>query len=118
MAQHVAAVLVAALRAAGRAAPANVAAALEGVARLRSTNASPPCSRRESDARILLGALAERTRHSPNCVAGCSAGDVTGARLGYVPEGANAVGASLAGATPHRGVRWPAAARPGCRPLR
>jgi NADH-quinone oxidoreductase subunit G len=36
-----------------------------------------------------------------------------GARLGYLPEGGNGVGAALAGVTPHRGVGGRAVARPG-----
>jgi NADH-quinone oxidoreductase subunit G len=63
---------------------------------------------------ILLGALAER--HAAyaelRALAAALAG-VTGARLGYLPDGANAVGASLAGATPHRGAGGRAVAQPG-----
>jgi NADH-quinone oxidoreductase subunit G len=38
---------------------------------------------------------------------------VTGATLGYLSEGANSVGAALAGATPHRGVGAKGVMRPG-----
>jgi NADH-quinone oxidoreductase subunit G len=114
MAQHVAAVLVAALRAAGQAAPANVAAALEGVAPAAEHERIAAMLAQGERRAILLGALAERHAAFAELRALAAAlAVVTGARLGYVPEGANAVGASLAGATPHRGVGGRAAARPG-----
>jgi NADH-quinone oxidoreductase subunit G len=114
MAQHVAAVLVAALRAAGQAAPANVAAALEGVAPAAEHERIAAMLAQGERRAILLGALAERHAAFAELRALAAAlAAVTGARLGYVPEGANAVGASLAGATPHRGVGGRAAARPG-----
>jgi NADH-quinone oxidoreductase subunit G len=114
MAQHVAAVLVAALRAAGQAAPANVAAALEGVAPAAEHERIAGMLAQGERRAILLGALAERHAAFAELRALAAAlAAVTGARLGYVPEGANAVGASLAGATPHRGVGGRAAARPG-----
>ena len=63
---------------------------------------------------ILLGALAERHAACAEIRALAAAlAEVTGARLGYLPEGANAVGAALAGATPHRGVGARAVVRPG-----
>jgi len=114
MAQHVAAVLVAALRAAGQAAPANVAAALEGVVPAAEHERIAAMLAQGERRAILLGALAERHAAFAELRALAAAlAAVTGARLGYVPEGANAVGASLAGATPHRGVGGRAAARPG-----
>jgi NADH-quinone oxidoreductase subunit G len=114
MAQHVAAVLVAALRAAGQAAPANVAAALEGVAPTAEHERIAAMLAQGERRLILLGALAERHAALAEIRALAAAlAQVTGARLGSVPEGANAVGASLAGATPHRGAGGRAVARPG-----
>jgi len=54
---------------------------------------------------ILLGQIAQRhPRYSDiRALAGALAA-LTGARLGYVSEGANAAGAALAGALPHRDV--------------
>ena len=53
---------------------------------------------------VLVGQLA--LRH-PRCAAirrlAAALTDLTGARLGYLPEGANAAGAALAGVLPHRG---------------
>jgi len=54
---------------------------------------------------ILLGAIAQRDPAFAGLrrVAGALA-ELTGASLGYLPDGGNAVGASLAGVLPHRGV--------------
>jgi len=63
---------------------------------------------------ILLGALAERhAALSELRTLAAALAAATGARLGFLPEGANAVGATLAGAVPHRGVGGRAVARPG-----
>jgi NADH-quinone oxidoreductase subunit G len=114
MAQHVAAVLVAALRAAGQSAPAGIAAALEGIAPGTEHERVAAMLAQGHGRLILLGALAERHAAFAELRAVAAAlADLTGARLGYLPEGANAVGASLAGATPHRGVGGRAVARPG-----
>ena len=114
MAQHLAAVLVAALRSSGRAAPERVAAALEGIAP-SAEHERIAAMLGEGDLRlVLLGALAERHAALAELRALAAAlAEVTGARLGWLPEGANAVGASLAGATPHRGAGGRAAAQPG-----
>ena len=114
MAQHLAAVLTAALRAQGKPAPSRVAAALEGIT---------PSAEHEKVARavsegglrlILLGALAQRhLAYSEIRALAAVLADVTGARLGYLPEGGNGVGAALAGVTPHRGAGGRAVARPG-----
>ena len=55
---------------------------------------------------ILLGALAQRDPAFADLrlVAGALA-ELTGATLGYLPEGGNAVGARLAGVLPHRARR-------------
>jgi NADH-quinone oxidoreductase subunit G len=103
MAQHVAAVLLAALRAAGKSAPATQATALEGIT---------PASHHEAVASalgsgelkvVLLGALAQRhVAYAEIRSLAQALAAVTGARLGYLPEGGNGVGAALAGVLPHR----------------
>jgi NADH-quinone oxidoreductase subunit G len=114
MAQHVAAVLAAALRAAGRPAPAAVAAALEGIAPSAEHERIADLLAQGESRMILLGAIAERHAAFAEIRALAAAlAEVAGARLGYLPEGANAVGAALAGATPHRGVGGRAVAQPG-----
>ena len=114
MAQHLAAVLVSALRAAGRPAPAHLATALEGVVP-GADHERIAAALAQGDLRVIvLGGLAERHAAFSELRALASAvAEVTGARLGYLPDGPNAVGASLAGATPHRGVGGRAVAKPG-----
>jgi NADH-quinone oxidoreductase subunit G len=114
MAQHVAAVLAAALRSSGQAAPASVAGALEGIAPT-AEHARIAAMLAQGELRvILLGALAERHASFAELrTLAAALAAVTGARLGYLPEGANAVGASLAGATPHRGAGGRSVAKPG-----
>ena len=53
---------------------------------------------------ILLGQLAMRhPRYAEIRRLAAALADLTGASLGYLPEGANSVGAALAGVLPHRG---------------
>jgi NADH-quinone oxidoreductase subunit G len=114
MAQHVAAVLVAALRARSQPVPAALAATLaEIVPNAEHERVAGLLA--EGDLRvILLGALAERhVAFSEIRVLATTLAEVTGATLGYLPDGANAVGASLAGALPHRGIGGRPVARPG-----
>jgi len=114
MAQHLAAVLSAALRAAGQAAPASVAAALEGVAPTADHERIAGMLTQGALRVIVLGALAERHAGFAELRAlAVALAQATGASLGYLPEGGNAVGAALAGATPHRGVGGRAVAKPG-----
>jgi len=114
MAQHLAAVLVATLRAQGKAAPVSLAAALEGI---------NPTAQHETVAGllgsgelrvVLLGALAQRHASYAEIRALAAAlAEATGAKLGYLPEGGNGVGAALAGALPHRAAGGRAVASPG-----
>jgi len=114
MAQHVAAVLVAALRAGGKATPSHLVVALDGIS---------PSTQHQQIAKMLgegelrvivLGALAQRHgAYSEIRALAAALAEATGARLGYLPEGGNGVGAVLAGVTPHRGVGGRALARPG-----
>ena len=114
MAQHVAAVLAAALRSSGQTAPASVAGALEGIAPTAEHERIAAMLAQGELRVILLGALAERHASFAELrTLAAALAAVTGAKLGYLPEGANAVGASLAGATPHRGAGGRAVAKPG-----
>ncbi len=114
MAQHLAAILAAASRAAGRPAPTRAVAALEGID-AGAEHERVAAMLAQGDLRLLLlGALAERhASYSEIRALAAALAEVTGARLGYLPDGANAVGASLAGATPHRGPAGRSVARPG-----
>ncbi len=54
---------------------------------------------------ILLGAIAQRDPAFADLrLAAHALAELTGASLGYLPEGGNAVGAHLAGVLPHRGI--------------
>jgi len=109
MAQHLAAVLAAALRQQGRPLAARVESALAGIA---------PGPEHEELARllgdgelrlILLGGIAQRhVAWSELHALAQELANVTGARIGFLPEGG-----ALAGAMPHRGVGGRPVARPG-----
>jgi NADH-quinone oxidoreductase subunit G len=63
---------------------------------------------------VLLGALAQRhPAYADVRAAAAAIAALTGATLGYLPDGGNAVGAALAGALPHREAGGRAAARSG-----
>ena len=114
MARHLAALLAVALGAAGRPVPAALGAALEGVVPGEVHERFAAMLRQDGLRVILLGALAERhAAYSEIRALATALAEATGATLGFLPEGANAVGASLAGAVPHRGVGGRPLARPG-----
>jgi NADH-quinone oxidoreductase subunit G len=114
MAQHLAAVVAAAARAVGRPVPSRLAASLEGVTPSAEHERVAALLMQGELRLVLLGALAERhASYAEIRALAVALAEVTGARLGYLPEGANAVGASLAGATPHRGVGGRPVTRPG-----
>ena len=100
---NLAAVLAAAASAAGATIPAHLARAVEGVSVTEAHRAAAQALTR-SPALVLLGHIAQRHPQYAEIralAAGLAA--ITGATLGYLSEGANAAGAALAGATPHRG---------------
>jgi NADH-quinone oxidoreductase subunit G len=110
---NLAAVLHAAASAAGVAVPAHLTRVTEGVEVTDAQRAAAESLLRKP-ALVLLGHLAQRHPQYADLralAAGLAA--VTGATLGYLSEGANAVGAALAGATPHRGVGGKGVALPG-----
>ncbi len=114
MAQHVAALLVAALRATSRPMPAALAASLQGVVPSAEHERIAGLLAQGESRLILLGALAERhVAYSEIRALAAALAEATGATLGYLPEGGNAVGASLAGTLPHRGIGGRPVARPG-----
>jgi NADH-quinone oxidoreductase subunit G len=110
---NLAAVLVAAASAAGTSVPAHLARAVEGVAPSEAQRAAAAALTRKPGL-VLLGHIAQRHPQYADIralAAGLAA--VTGATLGYLSEGANAAGAALAGATPHRGLGGNGVARAG-----
>jgi NADH-quinone oxidoreductase subunit G len=110
---NLAAVLHAAASAAGVAVPGHLARVTEGVEATDAHRAVAAALMRKP-ALVLLGHIAQRHPQYADIRALAAAlAAVTGATLGYLSEGANAAGAALAGATPHRGVDGKGVARPG-----
>jgi NADH-quinone oxidoreductase subunit G len=110
---NLAGVLVAAASAAGAVVPAHLARATDGVTPTDAQRGAAQALARKPGL-VLLGHLAQRHPQYAELralAAGLAA--VTGATLGYLSEGANSVGAALAGATPHRGVGAKGVMRPG-----
>ncbi len=65
---------------------------------------------------VLLGQIAQRhPRYSDVRALAAALAAISGATLGYLTEGANSVGAALAGALPHRGVGGKALSTAGSR---
>jgi NADH-quinone oxidoreductase subunit G len=111
---HLVALAAAASAASGQPAPESIAAL---VASAQPTEAHRATVKRLSEGErrmILLGALAQRDpafadlRLVANALA-----ELTGATLGYLPEGGNTAGACLAGVLPHRNLGGVAAKKPG-----
>ncbi|MGH8174640.1 MAG: NADH-quinone oxidoreductase subunit NuoG [Steroidobacter sp.] len=105
MFEHLTAIAAAAVSASGRNAPGSIDAL--------TANAQPSEMHRavaqqllEGERRlILLGAIAQRDAAFADLrLVAAALAELTGATLGYVPEGGNAVGAALAGVLPHRAV--------------
>jgi NADH-quinone oxidoreductase subunit G len=110
---QLAGVLAAAAAAAGAAVPAHLARAVEGVTVTDAHRAAAQALTRKP-ALVLLGQIAQRHPQYADIRALAAAlAAVTGATLGYLSEGANAAGAALAGATPHRGPGGRGVARAG-----
>jgi NADH-quinone oxidoreductase subunit G len=105
MFEHLVAIAAAAVGASGKSAPESIAA-LIGHAQPNDEHRSIAQQLSDGARRlILLGAIAQRDPAFADLrlIAGAIA-DLTGATLGYLPEGGNTVGAHLAGALPHRSV--------------
>jgi NADH-quinone oxidoreductase subunit G len=110
---NLAAVLAAAANASGTAVPANLARATDGVAVTDAHRAAAQVLTKKP-ALILLGHWVQRhPQYADLRALAAGLATVTGATLGYLSEGANAAGAALAGATPHRGTGAKGVPRPG-----
>jgi NADH-quinone oxidoreductase subunit G len=102
--EELAAVLSAAAAAAGTELPAHVARSVAG-AKITDSHRAAAQTLARKPALILLGHIAQRhPRYADIRALAAALAAVTGAQLGYLAEGANGVGAALAGALPHRGV--------------
>jgi NADH-quinone oxidoreductase subunit G len=102
---HLVNVAAAAANVAGKSVPASIAA-LASQAQPTDEHRAIAQSLLEGERRlILLGALAQRDPAFADLKLVASAvAELTGATLGYLPEGGNAVGAHLAGVLPHRSI--------------
>lgn len=102
---HLLAITAAAANAAGKAAPASIAALIGGA---QPSDAHKLIAKQLSEGSrrlILLGAIAQRDPAFADLrLVAAALAQVTGATLGYLPEGGNAVGAHLAGVLPTRAV--------------
>jgi len=103
MLEHLLAIAAAAVAVSGKNAPASVAAL---VARAQPTETHKAVAQQLSDGArrlVLLGAIAQRDPAFADLrLAAAAVAELTGATLGYLPEGGNAVGAHLAGVLPTR----------------
>jgi NADH-quinone oxidoreductase subunit G len=114
MAQHLAAVLLSALGESGRPVPQALVPALEGIVPSAGHQRVAKLLAGEGLRLILLGGIAERhAAYSEIRALARELASATGAVIGFLPDGGNAVGAALAGATPHRGAGGRPAAQAG-----
>ena len=110
---NLAAVLGAVASSSGATVPAHLARAVEA-AQITDAHRNTAEVLARKPALIVLGHIAQRHPQYAELralAAGLAA--MTGATLGYLSEGANAAGAALAGATPHRGTGGKNVARAG-----
>jgi NADH-quinone oxidoreductase subunit G len=109
-----AAVLSAAAAATGTPIPAHLAAAVNAAAVTEAHSAAAQALLNGERRAVWLGALASRHRAYADIRALAAAlAQVTGASFGQISEGANAAGAYLAGAVPHRGAGGEVLGQPG-----
>ncbi|HEY7377752.1 MAG TPA: NADH-quinone oxidoreductase subunit NuoG [Steroidobacteraceae bacterium] len=114
MVDSLAALVAATADQAGKSVPANVAA-IAGSANVTAEHRAIAAALTSGERRaIWLGALAMRhPAYADLRQLAAALADLSGARLGYLAEGANAAGAHLAGVLPHRGVGGAALSTPG-----
>jgi NADH-quinone oxidoreductase subunit G len=114
MFEHLVAIAAAATQGKGVAAPESVAAL---VASVQPSDAHRAIAQQLADGArrlILLGAIAQRDpAYADLRLVACALAEITGATLGFLPEGGNAVGACLAGVLPHRAAGGRAVQTPG-----
>jgi NADH-quinone oxidoreductase subunit G len=114
MVEHLAAVLSAACQVSGSAIP-QVLQSIVASAQVNDAHRAIAAQLSQGANRlVLLGAIAERSADFSVIRALAAAiATSTGAKLGYLPEGGNAVGAYLAGVVPHREVAGVASSTSG-----
>ena len=106
-------VVAAAAKTAGAKLPAHVAKLVGDLKPNDAQHAAAQALTR-APALVLLGHIAQRhPRYADIRALAAALARATGAKLGYLSEGANAAGAALAGALPHRGVGGSSVAKAG-----
>jgi NADH-quinone oxidoreductase subunit G len=114
MVDHLAGVVAAACAATGKSASASVATFISAAQISDQQKAIAAQLIQDGKRIVLLGEIAQRDAdYSTLRALAAALADLTGAQLGYLPEGGNAVGASLIGALPHRDVAGKASATKG-----
>ena len=109
-----AAILAAAAESSGRPVPAHLAQVVKGAAVSAGHRAAAAVLSGSGRRGVWLGALAQRhPRFAELRSLAAAIAEVTGASLGLLAEGANAAGAYLAGAVPHREAGGKPVASPG-----
>lgn len=114
MFDHLVAIAAAAVRASGQPAPESIAALL---ANAQPTEAHAAIAQQLASSErqlIVLGAIAQRDPAFADLrVVAEALARITGATLGYLPDGGNTVGAHLAGVLPHRAAAGREVSAPG-----
>lgn len=114
MVDHLAGVVAAACASTGKSAPSSVATFISAAQISEQQKAIAAQLVLDGKRIVLLGEIAQRDAdYSTLRALAAALADVTGAQLGYLPEGGNAAGASLVGALPHRDVAGKASATKG-----
>lgn len=114
MVEHLAAVVQAAAQASGREIPAAVKSIVQAAQPNDQQRAIAAQLTQGEKRLVLLGEIAQRDSEFSTLRALAAAlADITGAQLGYLPEGGNAVGAHLVGVLPHRSAGGQAAQAAG-----
>jgi NADH-quinone oxidoreductase subunit G len=114
MFEHLAAVVAAAVAASGAPAPASVGAIIASAQPNDAHRAIAEQLRTGERRLVLLGAIAQRDPAFADLRLLASVlAEVTGATLGFLPDGGNTVAGHLVGALPHRGVGGRAIQSPG-----
>lgn len=104
-ARSLAAVVVAAAEETGKPVPESIAGGIEGVVAGPEHAAAARVLAGKERSLLVLGHLAQRhPRFAEIRALAAALAELTGAQLGYIAEGANGVGAALAGFLPHREI--------------
>jgi NADH-quinone oxidoreductase subunit G len=111
---HLVAIAAAAVQGSGKAAPEAIAALIANAQPTDAHRAIAQQLGEETSRHIVLGQIAQRHEAFADLrLVAAALAEVTGATLGYLPEGGNSAGACLAGVLPQRGAGGRSVAAPG-----